>query len=90
MENRPRMTSSRKGDIAASSYRQQPALLIDPFRQAASYVDRILRGENPPTFRCRRRPTAPRTNSMIEESATSGYGTFLPFAALHHHGSCWR
>src|SRR6478672_2869918 len=71
MENRPRMTSSRKGDIAASSYRQQPALLIDPFRQAASYVDRIQRGENPPTFRCRRRPTAPRTNSMIEESATS-------------------
>jgi hypothetical protein len=27
------MTSSRKGDIAASSYRQQPALLIDPLRQ---------------------------------------------------------
>jgi putative ABC transport system substrate-binding protein len=41
------MTSSRKGDIAASSYRQQPALLIDPFRQAASHVDRILRGEKP-------------------------------------------
>ena len=48
---------------------------IDPFRQAASYVDRILRGENPPTFRCRPRPTAPRTNSMIEKSVTSGYGT---------------
>jgi hypothetical protein len=21
---------------------------------------------------------------------TAAYGTFLPFAALHHHGSCWR
>src|SRR5262249_38779705 len=30
---------------------------IEMFGQTASYIDRILRGrENPPTFRCRRRP----------------------------------
>ena len=31
---------------------------VDEMRQAAAYVDRILRGENPPICRCRRRPSS--------------------------------
>ena len=30
---------------------------LDEFRRAAGYVDRILRGESLPTFRCKRRPS---------------------------------
>ena len=34
------------------SYRPDP---IDPFRRAAEYIDRILKGEKPANLRCRRR-----------------------------------
>jgi len=33
------------------------ANLVDFYPRAAEYVDRILKGENPPTYRCRQRPS---------------------------------
>ena len=36
---------------------------VDQFRQAASYVDRILRGANPQIFRCSRRPNTKRPST---------------------------
>ena len=48
------------------------------YRRAAGYVDRILKGENPPTCRCRRRPST----NVINLKTAKALGLEVPPSLL--------
>ena len=53
--------------------------IVDQYRQAAGYVDRILKGEKPADFRCKRRPS---TSWSINLKTAKALGLTLPPSLL--------
>jgi hypothetical protein len=56
------------------------------YRRAAGYVDRILRGEKPPTFRCRRAEQVWTGDQPRKRPASKFLTGCSPAPIAHHTG----